>query len=361
MRIGVLGAGQLGKMLALAGMPLGFEFVLVDQDADACGASLGQFRNHSFEDQALMQEFASMVDVVTIESENVPVDALENLAATVPVFPGPGAIAIAQDRLLEKQLFQQLDIPTPDFTEINGSQDLERAFARRNEPVLVKSRRFGYDGKGQEMLDDPSRADQVWQNIGAVPMIAEQYMTFQREVSVIAARRHNGDTRFYPLTQNEHRKGILFHSTCLAADSLQEQAQDYIRRLLDAMEYTGVLALELFDCNGQLYANEMAPRVHNSGHWTIEGAITSQFENHLRAILDMPLGDTTMRGASQMLNIVGTMPDKEAILALSGAHLHDYGKSARPGRKLGHVTVSGVDADTMHKTLQLLLQMVESA
>jgi 5-(carboxyamino)imidazole ribonucleotide synthase len=359
MRIGVLGAGQLGKMLALAGMPLGFEFVLVDQDADACGASLGLFRNHSFEDQVQMQEFASMVDVVTVESENVPVNVLEKLAETVPVFPGPGAIAVAQDRLLEKQLFLKLDIPTPDFLPIDGPDDLEQAYALRNEAVLVKSRRFGYDGKGQEMLDDLSRAQQVWQNIGAVPMIAEQFMQFQREVSVIAVRRRNGDTRFYPLTQNEHRKGILFQSTCLAADPLQEQAQDYMGRILNALDYTGVLALELFDCGGQLYANEMAPRVHNSGHWTIEGAVTSQFENHLRAILDMPLGDTAMRGDSRMLNIVGEMPDKAKILSLGGAHLHDYGKTARPGRKLGHVTVSGVDADTMQKTLQILLQMIE--
>jgi 5-(carboxyamino)imidazole ribonucleotide synthase len=360
MKIGVLGAGQLGKMLALAGIPLGYEFVLVDADADACAAGLGRFRHHSLEDSAAMQEFASLVDVMTVESENIPVNVLESLAGTVPVYPGARAVAVAQDRLLEKELFQQLEIPTPEFVAVSAPADIERALTQRNETLLVKSRRFGYDGKGQARLSDAAQAAQVWQQLGEVPMIAEQIMEFQRELSIIAVRGCNGDTRFYPLTQNEHRHGILYQSTPLADDPLQEQAREYSQRLLDAMDYYGVLALELFDCDGRLYANEMAPRVHNSGHWTIEGAVTSQFENHVRAILGLPLGSTAMRGPSHMLNLVGTMPDRAQVLALAGAHLHDYGKSARHGRKLGHVTVCGVDAVTTGKTLHALQRIIDT-
>ncbi|WP_455205479.1 5-(carboxyamino)imidazole ribonucleotide synthase [Kaarinaea lacus] len=360
MKIGILGAGQLGRMLALAGIPHGHEFLLVDPNPQACGAGLGEFFNHSLEEHDWIKTFTEKVDVVTLEWENIPVSVLEEITRHVPVYPSARAVGVAQDRLFEKRLFRDLDIPTPTFHAIDSPEDIKKAFADSDGKLVLKTRRFGYDGKGQQIIHNSDEAQAAWSNLGEVPLISESFMPFQRECSVIAARSKNGECRFYPLSQNEHRDGILYKSQALKSDPLTTTAQEYCHRLLDALDYVGVLALELFDCDGQLVANEIAPRVHNSGHWTIEGAVTSQFENHIRAISDSPLGDTGMRGDSTMINLVGTMPDAMSVLSLPGAHLHDYGKKPRPGRKIGHVTVSGVKTEQMQSTLQTLVDLVEA-
>ena len=341
MRIGVLGAGQLGRMLALAGYPLGLEFVFYDRNPQACAAALGTLLVGEFDDQAKLTAFAQQVDLVTVEFENVPLSALEHVAQFVPVYPSPRAVSAAQDRLHEKELFQSLGIPTPQFHAVESAESLAETITNHNDTLIIKSRRFGYDGKGQIVLQPSDDAAKAWSALGDVPLIAEQRMQFKREVSTIAARSRSGDVCFYPLTENLHQNGILKRSKVSLDDALQSQAEDYIQRVLSELDYVGVLAFELFDCDGELVANEIAPRVHNSGHWTIEGATTSQFENHLRAILDWPLGDTSTRALCVMFNIIGDKPDTDSLLKVPGVHLHDYGKAPRPGRKLGHVTLCG--------------------
>lgn len=354
MRIGVLGAGQLGRMLALAGYPLGLDFVFYDHNPRACAAPMGAMVLGEFDDISQLTAFAEQVDIVTVESENIPVAALERVARFVPVYPNPRAVSAAQDRLDEKQLFRSLDIPIPDFYAVDNAGQLADALEHHNDTLITKVRRFGYDGKGQRVLDSKASADEAWKTLGGVPLIAEEHMQFQREVSVIAVRSSSGDTCFYPLTENRHEQGILRCSEVSVHDPLQANAEDYAQRVLHELDYVGVLAFEFFDCNGALVANEIAPRVHNSGHWTIEGSATSQFENHLRAILGWPLGDTGVRGRSTMYNIIGEMPDPASILKIPNAHLHCYGKEPRPGRKLGHITLWGGGEENALAVEQLL-------
>ena len=354
MRIGVLGGGQLGRMLALAGYPLGLEFVFYDHNPQACAAPLGTLVVGEYDDKAQLTAFAQQVDLVTLEFENVPVAALEHVAQFVPVYPGARAVNAAQDRLYEKQLFKSLGIPTPVFYTVDNAASLADAVARHNEALIVKSRRFGYDGKGQLVVASSAAAEDSWRALGGVPLIAEQRMQFRREVSIIAVRSGNGETGFYPLTENLHTQGVLRRSQVSLPDPLQASAEDYAQRVMRELDYVGVLAFEFFDCNGELVANEIAPRVHNSGHWTIEGAATSQFENHLRAILGWPLGDTSMRARCVMYNVIGEMPDPASVLKVADAHLHFYGKAPRPGRKLGHITLrdsTGENALAVEKML----------
>ena len=339
MKVGVLGAGQLGRMLALAGYPLGLEFVFYDRDLGACAGSVGKLLVGEFDDRQKLTAFAEQVDVVTVEFENIPLAALEHVAQLVPVYPSPDAIKMAQDRLVEKQFFRSLGIPTPDFYEVDNVVALAEVAAIHKDSLILKSRRFGYDGKGQLKLEPSQDVAKAWAELGGVPLIAEQRIQFNREVSIIAARNRNGDTCFYPLTENLHQHGILKRSKVSLHDSLQTLAEDYASRVLDKLGYVGVMAFEFFDCDGELVANEFAPRVHNSGHWTIEGTTTSQFENHLRAILNWPLGDTSARAECIMFNIIGNVPDTDLILKVPDAHLHFYGKTPKPGRKLGHVTL----------------------
>ena len=339
MTIGVLGGGQLGRMLALAGYPLGLQFVFYDRHSEACASGLGQMMVGEFDDTDRLTAFAQQVDVATVEFENIPLTTLEHAAQSVPVYPAPSAFKAAQDRLEEKQLFAALQIPTPAFYVIDDAQQLADAFSGHGDTLMVKSRRFGYDGKGQLPLTTASQAEAVRTKLGGVPLVAEQRMRFTREVSLIAVRSRRGESRYYPLTENVHHNGILITSRVIHGDSLQGLAEDYTRRLMDALDYVGVMAVEFFDCDGTLFANEMAPRVHNSGHWTIEGAVTSQFENHLRAILDWPLGNTSARGDCIMYNLIGEQRHPSQLLRVPGSRLHDYGKIPRPGRKLGHVTL----------------------
>lgn len=339
MRIGVLGAGQLGRMLALAGYPLGLEFLFYDRDADACAGTVGELLVGEFNDVEKLEAFARQVDVVTVEFENIPISALQHVAQFVPVYPSADAIGVAQDRLVEKEFFQSIGIPTARFDAVDNAAELTDILAAHNETLVVKSRRFGYDGKGQMLLDPSSSVPDAWAALGSVPLIAEQHMSFRREVSIIAARNRQGDVRCYPLSVNQHESGILKRTTVAGHDALQARAESHVQRVLTELDYIGVVALEFFDVDGELIINEMAPRVHNTGHWTIEGASASQFENHLRAILGWPLGDTEARAACVMLNIIGNKPDPTPLLKLAGVHLHDYGKEPRPGRKLGHVTI----------------------
>jgi 5-(carboxyamino)imidazole ribonucleotide synthase len=311
-------------MLALAGAPLGLRMRFLDPAPDACAGAVGELVVGAYDDPACLDRLADGADVVTFEFENVPVEA----ARRVAVVPDMRALELGQDRLVEKELFRRLGIGTAPFGTL---EDV-------GVPALVKSRRLGYDGKGQRMVDSPGEI------IGEDELV-EGIVPFDRELSIVAVRDRHGATAFYPLTENEHRGGILATSRAPAsgAGALQGEAEEIARRLLDELGYVGVLAVELFEVGGRLLANEFAPRVHNTGHWTIEGSVTSQFENHLRAILGLPLGPTEALGSAILVNLVGAVPPLEELLAVRGAHVHVYGKEPRPGRKLGHVTI--VDAD----------------
>ncbi len=338
MRIGIIGAGQLGQMLGFAARDLDAECWFLDPSVSPPAAACGEVIQRPFDDADALARMADSCDVITYEFENVPVEALRPLVGRVPVYPPPDALRLAQDRLDEKQLFDALDIPLPPYHAIDSREDMEAAATKLGLPIVVKTRRLGYDGKGQfvvRITDDVSRA---WSALGGQPLIAEQWVAFDFEVSTIGVRDTAGNIRVYPLTRNVHEQGILRTSSSPVEDSvLSRKASDYVHRLLEHLDYVGVLALELFVRGEDLLANEFAPRVHNSGHWTIEGAATSQFENHLRAVTGMPLGETGSRGHAGMINLIGEIPD--AARDLERGILHDYGKEARPGRKLGHVTV----------------------
>lgn len=342
MSIGILGGGQLGYMLALAGYPLGLRFRFLDPSPEAPVGRIAPRVTGDFSDRAALEKFAHGLEVVTYEFENVPVDAVHFLAKKVSVFPPPGALEAAQDRLREKQLFEKLGIATTEFASVPAASDLELALRKLGLPAVLKTRRMGYDGKGQWILRTPEEVKVAKEGLPRLPFTAERFVPFTRELSVIAVRGKSGETAFYPLVENHHRNGILRLSLAPApgvSPEIQKAAEDAARKVLEALNYVGVLAIEFFECDGKLLANEMAPRVHNSGHWTIEGAVTSQFENHLRAICGLPLGSTTPVGASAMINLIAEVPESAQVLAIPSAHLHLYGKEPRPGRKLGHVTL----------------------
>lgn len=356
-RIGVLGAGQLGRMLALAGYPLGLEFRFLDPAPDSPSRHVGEFINAPYDDEAALARFVDGIDLVTFEFENVPARVLAYLEDHIPTAPGREALATGQDRLAEKTLFRELGIETSPFATVDSRADLEEAATRIGLPAILKTRRLGYDGKGQFVIRSGEALDEAWKALGGVPLILEGFVDFDRELSIIAARGRDGETVFYPLTENHHEGGILRLSRAPAPrldPVLQATAEEYAQRVLDRLGYVGVLAIELFQRGDDLLANELAPRVHNSGHWTIEGAETSQFENHLRAICGLPLGKTTPRGHSAMLNIIGTTPTPAAVLATPNAHLHLYGKAPRPGRKLGHITVRADSKKALERSLQRL-------
>jgi 5-(carboxyamino)imidazole ribonucleotide synthase len=350
--VGVLGAGQLGRMLALAGYPLGLKFAFFDESADAPAGHLGDLTVARFDDRAALDAFAGEVDLVTYEFENVPVAAAERLAGHVPVFPPPRALKVAQDRLSEKTLFRDLAIGTAPFAAVDTKDDLDRALRSIGLPAVLKTRTQGYDGKGQRMLRLPEDVDPAFAALGGRPLLLEGFVPFTRELSILAVRSVTGETASWPLVENVHRDGILRLSLAPAEavpPALAEDAAAIATRTLEALDYVGVLAIELFEHEGKLLANEMAPRVHNSGHWTIEGAVTSQFENHLRAVAGLPLGATGATGVCAMINLIGSTPDPASILGIAGAHLHLYGKVPRPGRKLGHVTLRADDRATLDR------------
>ena len=355
--VGILGGGQLARMMALAGAPLGLRFRVLDNVADACAGQFAPMIVGDYTDQAALAAFAAQVDVATFDFENVPAESAQWLSERVPVFPNPRALAVAQDRLAEKTLFRELGIPVPDFADIPSRQALDEAVARLGTPCILKTRRLGYDGKGQFRIKSPADIDGAWAALGAqagsVGLILEGFVAFQRELSVVAVRGRDGEFRAWPLTENWHVDGVLSASLAPAAvdAALHDAAVAHARALAERLDYVGVFALELFCRDGTLLANELAPRVHNSGHWTIEGAETSQFQNHLRAVLGLPLGDTRMLGHACMLNWVGAMPDADPVLREPGGHWHDYGKSPRAGRKVGHATLRADDAGELAQSL----------
>jgi 5-(carboxyamino)imidazole ribonucleotide synthase len=355
--IGILGGGQLGYMLALAGYPLDFHFRFLDPSPQAPVGRIASRVTAEYTDFEALEKFAHGLALVTYEFENVPVEAARFLQKLVPVYPSTQALETAQDRRSEKLLFQKLGIPTTEFAVVNSAGELDQAVTKIGLPAVLKTCRLGYDGKGQWVLRSAGDIERVKSEIPSAPLILEKFVNFFRELSILAVRARDGATSFYPLVENHHRSGILRLSLAPAphlAETLQREAEDAARRILESLGYVGVLAIEMFECDGRLLANEMAPRVHNSGHWTIEGAVTSQFENHLRAVSGLPLGVTHTLGFSAMLNLIGELPDANELLIVPDAHLHLYGKAPRPGRKVGHVTLR---ADSMEQLQQRLRQL----
>jgi 5-(carboxyamino)imidazole ribonucleotide synthase len=341
MTLGIIGAGQLGRMLALAGYPLGLDFLFLDRDARTPGGQVGPILTGEFTDAKLLAELSQRCEVVTFDWENIPVEALENLPGKARIAPPLRALAAAQDRLSEKRTFELLGIPTTRYAAVDSRASLDQAVLSIGLPGVLKTRRLGYDGKGQFVLRKPADLDAAWELLGKAPLLYENLVPFDAEVSIIGVRNACGESAFYPLNLNVHRDGILRLTRAPYGNAaLTRQAQRAARKLLEHFNYVGVLTIEFFVRKGRLVANEMAPRVHNSGHWTIEGADTSQFENHVRAIAGLPLGSTRARGHSAMINLIGELPAREALLREAGLHWHEYGKSARPGRKLGHLTLT---------------------
>lgn len=359
MQVGILGGGQLAQMLALSGAPLGVVCRCLDPSPDACAGQITELVVAPFENHDAARQFAGGCDVVTYEWEGVPAATAAAVSEVTRVDPGVQALRIAQDRLDEKTFFTKLDIATAKFASANSPDELAEGAKALGYPSIAKTRRGGYDGKGQIAMSQPNPS--AWQHLGEQPLIVEERIAFDRELSVIAVRAQSGEMATYPVVENRHLDGIL-SMTIAPAPHLDAEVEalaiDYVTRIANALDYVGVLSLELFQVGRSLFANELAPRVHNSGHWTIEGAATSQFENHLRAILDWPLGDTSAFGAAVMLNCIGKLPAPQDVLAFPGVHFHDYGKQARPRRKLGHITISGSNTDALMPTVEKVHRLV---
>jgi 5-(carboxyamino)imidazole ribonucleotide synthase len=361
-RVGIVGAGQLGRMLALAGYPLGINCVFLDRSAAAPAAQVAPILIGDLEDPAQLAALAACSDVLTVDWENISGKALAPLEKLTRVRPPRAALEVSQDRIAEKALFSKLRIPVAAHAAIDSKEQLIRAIHKLRIPGVLKTRRLGYDGKGQFVLRDPGQIDEAWAAIGGPGLIYEKFQEFSREVSIVGARSAAGQTVFYPLSANSHGGGILQYSIApFANPGLEQAARTYLKRVMNALAYVGVLTMEFFVVQGRLVANEMAPRVHNSGHWTIEGCVTSQFENHLRAICDLPLGSTRALGHTAMINFLGEMPDRERLLAVDGLAFHDYGKEPRRGRKLGHCTILKSRASERNLALAVALGMIQWA
>ncbi|MBS9479130.1 5-(carboxyamino)imidazole ribonucleotide synthase [Ancylobacter radicis] len=345
--IGILGGGQLARMIALAAAPLGLKAHIFAPEAGSPAFQVADaVTQAAYDDHAALEAFAKAVDVVTYEFENVPVDTAAFLAGHVPLHPGARALGITQDRLEEKTFVSRLGIETAPFAEVNDEAELEAALAEIGRPAVLKTRRFGYDGKGQVIIREGDDAAAAFAAIGRHPAILEGFVPFEREVSVVAARTEDGRFAAFEVTENEHRHHILYRSTVPAdvSPAVAAVSAEIARRIGEALGYVGVFAVEMFlvvvEGTQGVIVNEIAPRVHNSGHWTLDGGETSQFEQHVRAIAGWPLGATERRGRVEMTNLIGDEADSwHAVLEEPGAHLHLYGKAeARPGRKMGHVT-----------------------
>jgi 5-(carboxyamino)imidazole ribonucleotide synthase len=364
MKLGVLGGGQLGRMLALAGYPLGLRFRFLDPAPESPVEDLADLVVGRFDDLDVLNRFPQGLDALTYEFENVPVEPARHLARRVAVFPPIAALEASQDRLAEKTLFHQLGMATAPFMAVDKLDDLRQAVAELGLPAILKTRRLGYDGKGQHLLRTAADVEPAWDALKGVPLILEGFVSFQRELSQIAARGRDGAIVTYPLVENHHAGGILRVSYAPASGldaALVTTAREFLIQLMEHLDYVGVLTVEFFEQNGKLIANEMAPRVHNSGHWTIEGARTSQFENHIRAVLGWPLGPADAVGPSAMVNLIGHLPARADVLRIPGAHLHLYGKAPRPGRKVGHVTLWGDDAEAVRQGVQQVQALIRPA
>jgi 5-(carboxyamino)imidazole ribonucleotide synthase len=359
-RVGIVGAGQLGRMLALAGYPLGIRCLFLDRSAAAPAAQVAPSLTGDLEDPAQLAELAARSDVLTFDWENIPGKALAPLEAMIEVRPPRVALEVSQDRLSEKALFSKLRIPVAAHAAVDSREQLARAARKLGLPGILKTRRMGYDGKGQFVLQNAAHLDAAWTAIGGPGLIYEKFQQFSREVSLVGVRSSTGEIAFYPLSSNTHSGGVLRYGLApFANPRLERSARTYMKRVMHELSYVGVLAIEFFVVKGRLIANEMAPRVHNSGHWTIEGCVTSQFENHLRAICDLPLGSTRAVGHTAMINFLGKMPDRVRLLAIEGLAFHDYGKEPRPGRKLGHCTILKSRAKERNSALADALKLIE--
>lgn len=359
MKVGILGGGQLGRMLALAGYPLGLQFRFFDPSPFATAGQIAQLMSGRYDDLDAMGLFVDGLDAVTYEFENVPAATARFLAERLPVHPAPAALEVAQDRLVEKAFIRRLGFATPDFAAVDTREDLDAALQGIGPPAVLKTRREGYDGRGQAVIRDSGGVDAAWEEFRGLPLILEAFVPFEREVSLVAVRGLDGAFRAYPLVENEHRGGILARTIAPApalAPELQASAEACMSAAMAELGYVGVMAIEFFEYQGRLLVNEIAPRVHNSGHWTIEGAETSQFENHLRALLGLPLGSTAAIGYSTMLNLIGSTPGPGAVLSTDGLHLHLYGKEPRAGRKLGHVTICALDPSALEERLKTFME-----
>ncbi len=360
LHVGIVGAGQLGRMMALAGYPLGVRCTFLDRTADAPGAQVAPILRGELDDAGLLLELARGNDVVTFDWENIAGEALAPLEGVTAIRPPRLALETSQDRIAEKALFTRLKIPVAAHTAVDDEAQLARAVQRLGLPGVLKTRRLGYDGKGQCTLRRRQDVARAWAQIGGPGLIYERFQNFSREVSLVGARGLDGRIVYYPLAANTHGEGVLRVSVAPYANAaLERRARAYLRRVMLALSYVGVLTIEFFVVDGRLIANEMAPRVHNSGHWTIEGCVTSQFENHLRAICGLPLGSTRALGHAAMINFLGRMPDRERLLAVEGLAFHDYGKAARPGRKLGHCTILKARAGERDRALRNALKSVQ--
>ena len=346
MKIGILGGGQLARMLALAGIPMGFRFVFYDPTEGCCAGVLGKHFKSEYSDLEQLEIFAKEVDVITYEFENVPLEAVSFVKTFCRVYPEANALEATQDRLREKNLFHSLGIPIARFRDIKSADELVEIGEDLGYPFIIKTRNGGYDGKGQYLIQSEQDLSSLPLNVNETPAIAEEKVSFSREVSIIAARAKDGDVVYYDLAENYHDKGILRMTLAIPGDPFHQKAKDYVHDLLVHMDYCGVIALELFQLEDRLLANEFAPRVHNTGHWTIEGAATSQFENHLRAILGLPLGETKNVAYSSLINLIGNLPDIKETLMIANCYFHNYDKEPRPGRKLGHLTIKSHELST---------------
>ena len=341
--IGIIGGGQLGRMMAMAAARLGYQCHIFDPHEAPCAAEVSaEFTRAAFDDVEALRRFGEQCDVVTYEFENVPVEPLAVLGTKL--LPGKRSLEVAQDRAAEKRFLEQCGATVAPWREVDGPKDIRSALAELGGLVLLKTRRLGYDGKGQAWVHSAEDAEPGWEAVGRRPAVAEARMTFDAEFSLVLARNSDGEIRAFPPTRNHHEGGILRTSTVPAGGQIEDMAKAALapaRAIADALDHVGVLTIEFFACAGGAVINEIAPRVHNSGHWTIEGAKTSQFEQHLRAILGLPLGDPGLVAAGAMMeNLIGADVERWAdLLAEPGAALHLYNKGeARPGRKMGHVT-----------------------
>lgn len=339
-------------MLAQAALPLGIETKFLDPSEQSCAAAAGTLVCAGYDDEVGMQELAKGVRAITFEFENVPPLTVEKLSQSLPAYPPANALATARDRWIEKSMFRDLAIKTPGFEKVDDQQTLDAAVKKLGCPAVLKTRTLGYDGKGQKVLRTEADAAGAFEFLGSVPLIMESFVDFEYEVSCIGVRSATGECVFYPLIHNEHRQGILYRSEPIDNNSLQAQAEMTVQKVMDSLNYVGTLAFEFFVKEGELIANEIAPRVHNSGHWTIEGSSSSQFENHVRAVMSLPLGSTETRGKVVMYNVIGKMPNVESVLAIPGVHLHNYGKTERAGRKIAHITVTAENTEQLSARCQ---------
>lgn len=354
MNIGILGGGQLGKMLAKAAYSLGHNCIIFDPETDCCASQICEHYCFEFSNFPKLAEFSQKVDVITYEFEHLPIETLLFLKDLNIIRPSINALSTTQDRLKEKSLFKELGIPTVDYSAVSSFEDLTKIADTFTYPFLLKSRFGGYDGKGQIEVKSSSDLEIAWDFFNDKRLIAEKKVTFDREVSMVSSRNKDGNVMFYDLCENAHADGILRHTFNKAFDTVSEKAIAYNKLLLEHLDYIGTLTVEFFCIGETLVANEYAPRVHNSGHWTIEGAAVSQFENHIRAVSDMPLGNAKSLGNSLMVNLIGELPKNIAVEENQSFYFHSYGKTPNKGRKLGHITIHShlkIDPITCHESI----------